>query len=394
MRPLFKKRFSVFVFVLFSFLFAIQAKSQLLDSLILANRAYFKLENTFSGQGWNQLMERVNQSHYVLIGEDHFIHEVPLFTKALIDASSFQNYVAEMDPWMMQIFKEKITGLNAAQLQQWIDSNYNCFSFFQKQPDFDLLTSLIQKKVNLLGLEQICLTSTSVIFQYLYETGSKQHREKYAHLRDSSLAVNELFFKDLSKPFFFLTASFSNQMSTLDQGVMHRDEKEVFDALQISQKIYAAGSHSQRIKLMQQNFMKFYEPYMKGKRSLFRFGANHALKGESYLPVYDIGTTAHVVAQSEQVESYHILVLPKSGNKAGFLNGIDPVDMSDDLLASLTPFFASASDTAWTFIPLDKIRKVLYSKRHHISNINLEKTIKGYDAIVIIPEATPAKALR
>lgn len=388
------KLFRCFAFIALSFFYTSQVKSQLLDSLIRANRSYFTYDQTFSGMGWTQLMERVNQSHYVLIGEDHFIREIPLFTQALIRASSFQNYVAELDPWMMQLFQDKITRLSNAELQRWIDSNYNCFSFFQKQPDFDLLKTLVQKKIRLLGLEQICLTSTSVIFQYLYETGSPQNRKQYAALRDSSSAVNEVFFKDLAKPYFFKSPSFAKQMAGLDRSSMQKDEKEVVDALMISQKIYQTGSHSQRIKLMQQNFLQYYTPYMKGKRSLFRFGANHAMKGESYLPVYDIGTTAHVLAQSEQVESYHILVLPKSGLKAGFLNGTEPVDLSDDLFKSLSPFFTAASDTAWTFITLDKIRRVLNNKSYHIPDANLEKTIKGYDAIIIIPVATPAPALR
>lgn len=373
---------------------SVNAQSIFLDSLIRSNTITFQYKEGFSGKGWDQLIDRIRQANYVLIGEDHFIQEIPVFTRAIVTSSSFDNYVAEIDPWMMKIFHDKITSLSALQLNAWIDSNYNGFSFFQKKPDFELLQELVQRKIRLLGTEQIALMSTSIIFQELVERGNINNRKIYTLLRDSSKVINDRFFKDQSQPFFMNTATFTNQMAKLNRSAMNAYEKDIIIALEKSQKIYSTGSHSERIRLMQHQLMNVYTTALKGKRSLFRFGANHSMKGESFLPVYDIGTTAHVLAQSEYKESYHLLVLPKSGTQAGFLTGENNIDLNDPLYKALQPLLKQASDHEWTFIPLDKVRKAITKSKYLIAESMLYKAIMGYDGIVVIPKSTAAPALR
>jgi hypothetical protein len=101
-----------------------------------------------------------------------------------------------------------------------------------------------------------------------------------------------------------------------------------------------------------------------------------------------------VVAQSENLDSYHILILPKAGEQAGFLNGSNAIDLDQEPFESLKPFFEKSSDHDWTFIDLEKIRNVVRKKKFRIDNPYLAKTINGYDLLVIIPRATAAEAVR
>lgn len=363
------------------------------DSLIAANTSVFKGGNQFSGKAWDQLVERSRATNYVLIGEDHFLSEVPQFTNALIQQLAIDNYICEMDQWMLDIFKSRISTNTDAQLQSWISSNYNGFSFFQKKNEFALLQFLVKQQVDLVGIEQVGLTSTTILFQYLVENANRQNKKYYELLRDSSAVVNSKFFMDQSKPFFFATPYFSSTMKKLNREVMGKDEAALVTALSRSAEIYASGSHRQRIKLMQANLMDNYAQ-LRGKKNVFKFGANHTLKGESYLPVIDIGTTAHILAQAEHQDSYHMLVLPKSGKQAGFLEGTNEISMNEEPYRSLQPFFAQASDSDWSIIDLERIRNEVRKCGFVIDNPNLEKTIKGYDAFIVIPAATAAEALR
>jgi len=373
----------------------LQVKAQVnFDSLVTASANTFNGNGKFSGKPWDQLVERAAKANYVLIGEDHFISEVPLFTQALVNSIPVDNYICEIDPWMLTIFKDKISSLKAPQLNNWISENYNGFSFFQKKNEFELLRSLVGKNVKLIGTEQVGLMSTTILFQYLFETGSSKNKTLYKVMRDSSAAANERFFADHTKAFFLATPFFSESIKQINRTGLKEDESKLIDAIVRSAEIYATGSHLNRIKLMQSNLMANYPETIKGKKNVFKFGANHTLRGESYIPVYDIGTTAHIMAQAENQDSYHILILPKAGNQAGFLSGSNPIDYNDEFYKSLKSLLDKASDAEWTFFDLENVRNVAKKKNYQIDNPFLEKTIKGYDVLIVIPLASPADAIR
>jgi len=364
------------------------------DSLVTANVSTFKGGASFNGKGWDQLIEKSKRTNYILIGEDHFISEVPVFTLAFARQIKPDNYIAEIDQWMLNIFTSKIGKSTQAQLDAWVTSNYNGFSFFQKKNEFEMMRSLLGQKSNLIGIEQVGLMSTTILYQHLAETGSAKNKKLYESMRDSSATVNQKFFADYSKPFFMHTPYFTEAMAKLDKASMKPDELALTDAIIRSAGIYKTGSHRERIKLMQQNLMALYPQTLKGKKNLFKFGANHTMKGESYLPVYDIGTTAHILAQAESQDSYHILVLPKSGKQAGFLTGSNDIDFSDGLFASIRPLFDKSSSTDWSVIDLEAIRAAVRKNNYSITDTILYKTIFGYDTLVVIPVANAAEAVR
>jgi hypothetical protein len=373
----------------------VNAQSKLnVDSLIAANAINFKGGSQYSGKGWDVLIEKSRRSNYVMIGEDHFISEIPLFTQALCQEIKPDNYITEIDQWMLNIFASKINKSTPAQLDSWITANYNGFSFYQKKNEFELLRSLVGQKVNLIGPEQVGLMSTTILYQYLLETGSAKNKLMYKAMRDSSEKVNNGFFADQKKPFFMITPFFKETMAKLDKPSMKPDEAALTEAILKSAAIYNTGSHRERIKLMQKNLMALYPQVLKGKRNVAKFGANHMIKGESYLPVYDIGTTAHILAQAEGQDSYHIIILPKSGQQAGFLTGKNDIDVNEGINGSLKILMDKASTTEWTILDLEAIRNAIRRTKYVISDKTLEKTIYGFDALVIFPVGTAAEAVR
>ncbi len=363
------------------------------DSLLTANAFTFDGKQ-FSGKGWDHLIERSKRTNYILIGEDHFISEIPLFTQAFTKQIKPDNYICEVDQWMMNIFTSKISKSTPAQLDTWVNDNYNGFSFFQKKNEFELMRSLLDQKVNLLGTEQVGLMSMPILYQYLSETGSAKNKKLYELMRDSSNAVNNRCFADLSKPFYLITPEFKETMAKLDKPSMKADEAALIEAIYRSADIYSTGLHRTRIKLMQQNLMSFYPQPLKGKKNVFKFGANHTLKGESYIPVYDIGTTANIMAQAENQDSYHIIILPKSGQQAGFLSGKRDIDLNESIYASLRRLFDKASNTEWTTFDLEAIRAAIRKNNIKIEDETLRKTLFGYDALVVIPVSTAAETVR
>lgn len=55
---------------------------------------------TFSGLGWDKLLADVRRSQFVLVGEDHGIAQILLFTAAVTREFKPAVYVAEIDPYV------------------------------------------------------------------------------------------------------------------------------------------------------------------------------------------------------------------------------------------------------------------------------------------------------
>ena len=100
------------------------------------------------------------------------------------------------------------------------------------------------------------------------------------------------------------------------------------------------------------------------------------------------------MAQAENQDSYHILVMPKSGEQAGFLTGKNAIDMNDGVYASLKHLFDKASGTDWTTFDLEAIRAAVSKQKFVIGDKMLKKTLLGYDAFVVIPVATAAVSVK
>jgi hypothetical protein len=69
------------------------AKDSLLTTLAKQNTQYSTIQNqTPTGLGWDKMLERAKASNSVLIGEDHFFNEIPIFVSALTKAVKFDNF--------------------------------------------------------------------------------------------------------------------------------------------------------------------------------------------------------------------------------------------------------------------------------------------------------------
>ena len=68
-----------------------------------------------------------------------------------------------------------------------------------------------------------------------------------------------------------------------------------------------------------------------------------------------------------------------------------PVDPDGFYLSYLKPFFKITEGKEWHLFDLKPLRKAVHKKELSVDNLNLLRVIKGYDALIIIPEVTAAK---
>ncbi|WP_316803702.1 hypothetical protein [Pedobacter nototheniae] len=370
------------------------AQDSVITNLAKANVSSFLPEgNSFSGLGWTKIMEKVNGSNNVLIGEDHFTNEIPYFTSALASQVKFDNFFCEIDPFTAGILQQKIKNLSEVELQKYVSKYGNTFSFYALTPEFALLKQLTKSNTQIHGTDQIMVVGDRVICNELQKiTKNKKAKEIYTTIENNSKVYFDNFLKDRSKPLYLFTTDFEKNIEELSLLQLSPKEGQIIAALKQSVKIYKSRNHHLRIQLMKNQLMEEYSDWA-GKRNLFKYGANHLAKGESLMEVYDIGNLVNNIDDSNYKNSSHIMILGMSGTQASPFQG-DPeekVNENSSILKTLKPITKAIDGNQWYCFDMLPLRKALNEGKISISDIQLSRIIKGYDLLVVIPKVTASK---
>jgi hypothetical protein len=383
------------------------AQDSTLARLVGKNRYSLSQEGQlFMGPGWEKLQHDVQQSQFVLVGEDHGTAQIPAFTAALAQVLKPAVYVAEIDPYEAQDLTRLVAqpGLPTAFQQQYPLS----LSFYSWVEEFELMRTLRAQQVRLLGVDQVnCFYAGRFYAQLAQQTKNKKSR---AYFQQRSVAYQAhdqaIMGVDGSK-----VTLFHQPQAALDSLVLlTRQEspsvQQMVQAYVTSAHIYETAitpgtglqSHQQRIDLMKRNLLKGLptnaaQVGQSLPKALFKFGAIHVARGASLLGgVFDLGNLALNLTDAQNQQSLHLLIVGKQGTKNA---GFDPTDFSKNVRsysnaeeAFVKPFTVPAGSTAWQVFDLRPLRRALLRDKLTVNSSDLHAILLGYDYIVIIPETT------
>ena len=369
------------------------SQDTLIQELLIDNTLQFNFNGKeFKGDGWDYIQNEVRESSNVLLGEDHFSNEIPLFTKAIFDIKSFDNFFIEVDPYSAEIIVESIQ--DSINQKEFHENYKDLFSFYALKPEFDLLEHIVKSGTNVLGADQIVAYADRLIFNNLKNKSKNDTaRQIYSDITEQSKLHLDAFLSDPRNPMYFMTAKFEHQLNMIDSLSISSEEKVIIEEIRKSISIYKSGGHTKRIQLIKHHLMKNY-PAWKNSQNLFKYGAMHMSRGESFLTIYDIGNMVANIAESSYEKSYHIMVIGETGMKGAPFRTFPPseVNIESGMMRDLKIFFdITTSKEDWYLFNLLPIRQAVNSGEIKIENITLTRVIKGYDSLVIIPKLTPAK---
>ncbi len=369
-------------------------QDSLITSLSKKNLSTFiKAGGTFTGPGWEKIIKKSESSNDVLIGEDHFTNEIPYFASAVAAKIKFENFFCEIDPVTANILQQKIKTLSPTALQEYVNIYGNTFSFYAFNPEFELLKQLTKAKVKILGTDQILLVGDRVICGELQKTTKNPAAKKiYQTIASNSKISFDRFLKDQSTPFYLLSDDFSKKMDTLSRLKLSVAEMKIVNMFQLSAKIYKSQNHELRVQLMKHQLMEVYGNW-DGKRNLFKYGANHLSKAESFLEVYDIGNLVANLNDASYKKSIHIMILGSAGRQASPFEGFpsEEVNTDSEIMRSLRPIIKTIEGLAWHCYDLLPLKTELDAGRLIVKDVTLQRIIKGYDLLVIIPKVTASE---
>ena len=351
--------------------------------------------NSFTGEGWEYIKNKVEGSQNILVGEDHFSNEIPFFIKAVSDLTKFDNFYIEVDPYTTKLlgnsFKLPIEERKAFQKKY-----KNILSFYSLQPEYDMLEHIMNSGVNLLGSDQIVMYDDQLIFEdVIKRTKNKQAIPIYKNIIEQSKKLLDDFYNNSHNPMsmYFMTPEFLEQLNKLEQLDLSEEEDHIINDMRLSVSIYKEQNHSKRVKLLLNQLMKDY-PKWKNSKNLFKYGANHLARGESFLTVFDIGNMVANITKSNFEESFHIMIVGESGFLGSIFEMFPPTEIDIEngfYLSYLKPLFNITEGNQWHLFNMEPIRKAVEKNHLKIDNVNLLRVVKGYDALIIIPKVTPAK---
>ncbi|MBT2620324.1 MULTISPECIES: hypothetical protein [Chryseobacterium] len=395
------------VYFLTAFLlsFTIQAQDSLVTKIASQHYQIINFENNhFSGEGITNLTQTIAKHKYVLIGEDHLNNEVLDFTTYLTNHINFDNYITETDQFTIDILKKDC---KKNKDHQSIAPNSNDkFSFFSFNKDHNLLDYFFENNKTVIGLDQVYYNSDAVIFQELIKiTTNKVAKTKYqALLKESTTRwdrykkeSNLVPLKDGSNRPYLFSDDLGKNLAELQKLKLSDYEYRAINKLKTSNEIYIlenkekeAESNFLRSSSMKENFLENLDK-IKGKRNLFKFGANHAAKDKSLLQnSSDIGNLASALADSEKEKSLHIAIIQKSGKTGSFLSESNDAEY----VLFLRPFYRLVNkENQWLLFDLTKINEEIKKQNTSVKSGTLKNLLGGYDYLIIIPKVTAQKMI-
>lgn len=394
------KHLIIFKITLFIFFWSpLFAQDSLFISLAAENHKIFNLkEGKFQGEGWDLIEAKTKICKNVLVGEKHFSNEIPQFVKALSQITTFDNFYIEVDPYSTKILERSLKEFSDEERQRFNSQYGDLFSFYSLESEYDLLKHISESGTRILGSDQVVMYADLLICQDLKaKSNNKAANKIYSKIIENSGSQMKKFYEDTNDfmTIYFMTQEFNEDLQRLTNLELSQQEKQIIEDMKRSVSIYKTQSHKNRINLILNQLMKDY-PVWKDSKNLFKYGANHLTRGETFLQVYDVGNVVANITESNYEESFHIMIVGESGTVGSILKNFppEPVDIEKGFYTSyLKPFFKITEGDQWHLFDLVPLRKMVKKGKLKIENENLLRAVKGYDALVIIPELTPAKLM-
>ncbi|RZK94170.1 MAG: hypothetical protein EOO62_30970, partial [Hymenobacter sp.] len=341
------------------------------------------------GAGWEKLRADIQKSQFVLVGEDHGIAQIPLFTAAVAREFKPAIFVAEVDPYVAQAVAQLVAqpGPATAYLRRYPEA----LCFFDWSEEFELVRTLRAQQVQLLGLDQVFITTSAPFYAQLAGLVKGKVAKSYFQRQANKYQAQNQAFEKAGNDDFAMAKQPQSAIDSL--GLLTQQEgpaaQKMAHDYALSYTIYQKQAHQLRVNLMKQNLVQALLPYQTATgpaapKMLFKFGSNHLARGLSQSvkgEFYDIGNVVQNLADIQGQKSLHLYIIGKQGERAESDNPNFPAKRVGTYTVAenpeLLPFLSQVAGPAWSAFDLRPLRRALTTSKLQLANPSLERTILG-----------------
>jgi hypothetical protein len=353
---------------------------------------------TLHGPGGDFLRNSTASSQFVLLGEEHMDHSIPIFAGALfhtlVKEHGFGTLVVEQDPVAIEdALSDELRG-DVEALAAY-SAKYPSLFEFDTDEDLGLLADvggLISGRDAIWGAEQA--TSATRALQELVTLAP--NADVKATTQNLMETVQEVENGANNSENWLILPGSPAQIDTLihefDAATGTRADR-LLNGLAISAEIYGyyrravAGefvgiyNNTVREALMKRLFLERYHTANSAgtlPKAMFKYGNYHLYHGKSPAQAYPIGNLAHELAIVNGMEAYGIAVYAFGENYKDY----------SEFPGWLLPLLPATPPTEPTLIDLRALRPYQRLFRLKVEDKDqwyLRDMINGYDAIVLLP---------
>jgi hypothetical protein len=395
-------------------------RSALADTLVQALRAHARTltldAGRLSGPGAEWFLGEARHAHFVLIGEEHGVAEIPAFTAALFRdlavTAEYRHLAIETGDGLAAALDSLAREPDpVAAMTAWHEAHWPGAPFFTLREEADLLVSVAETSLTppiLWGLDYDVMADRHALPRLRTLAESEAQRSATDTAIAAADSLLRLAIEEGNPGRILMFAGPETVLGDLRRAwnpVPDSEPDRILTLMEATLRInslWGAGqgleSNRERARWNKVQFARLWrsagEP-----RVLFKFGANHMVRGRNFTGAFDLGTLASELADAMGSQSLHLLVLAGRNTESA---SMDPTVMeyrarpsSAQAEAWAAPFFdaledPSGPDSSWTIYDLRPLRPLLDGRD---VPARLETVIRGFDAVLVLPGSRPATML-
>lgn len=369
--------------------------------------------HTFSGDGYDLLLNEGRAAQYFCIGEEHGIAENPKLAAQLFGALTSSGYAhvsVEISPPMAAELDRAARGGVDGLRHLFTDPGANV-AFFGMREEAEWLASARASAGGrgqvIRGLDYEVGADRRLIANLNAKRKPAAAVTALAALEAASTAAWAQYAQTHNPQFIFsfsgdpalvqaVRAAWPNADSDAEWMLETLEETLTINKLWVDRQGWA--SNQRRADFNRRNLRRYWAADGDANpKVMFKMGASHMVRGLSHTQVLDVGT--HVSERAEMMgkKSFHMMVLPGAGVQVAQFDPsawtYRPSDAETYVDQGMTPLLSAAYPDAFTLIDLRPIRSLVFGARHKQLDADVVRCIHGFDALLVLSGSTASSNL-
>jgi hypothetical protein len=375
-------------------------------------------DGTFSGAGWDLLLEEGRSSRFFLVGEEHGVAEVPVLVRELFRAlqpAGYDRLAIEVSAPLATALDELARGPDGLdRLTAFFRENPPGVAFFTMREEAELLVAaraaVDGPEPMLWGLDYEVMADRYLLDRLRQHAPAGAARAAADALYEKSAAAWSTVSSTKNPAAFFTFAATPDVLDDLRRAWPEPDDASALTLDLIARTLainqfFMQGrnweSNDARAQLNRAQLLRHLdEARARGPtpRVLFKFGASHMVRGRNMTEVFDIGSLAAELAVADGSQSFHLLVTGGAATEHAVFNPIEltyvpaPATLAAGL--AIGPIVEQAHADGFTLIDLRPLRPLLSFAQARTAHPELMRVVHGFDAVLVLTGSGPSQPLR
>jgi hypothetical protein len=394
-------------------------QDSILSAALRDNRHVVELDSAgdLSGDGGELLLAAGRDAQFFLIGEDHGIAEVPALAAALFKALAPFGYahlaIETGEPVAEHLNRLAREPDAKAAIGDFVRDYWPGVPFYGLEEEAELLIATVAAVGGgddvIWGLDYDVMGDRYALHRLLELAPSEAARRESAvviavadSMLDSALDAGNpagvFMFAGQDTLIAQLRAAYAPQSGSEADRIIALLEETLHINAAFLERRYG-DSNTLRARHLKRQFLRRYRgaggANGERPRAMFKFGANHLVRGLNFTQVYDLGTLVHELAEAEGGRAFGLMALGGEGSMAAHFNprtfGYKPGPVETHGLVEL--LYEEAEPGSWSLFDLRPLRELLRDGELGEVDERARQAIRGYDAVLILSGSGPSHPL-